>query len=146
MKKILFIVFCCLILCGCEKKADFNLETTCTDNAGPNNGRMNYYTYTLLHNNNTIKEKTWMRSYEYETLSEALKEEKRAKKDCENTDYYCNISRNDKIITYYISYECGKVSMSDTSISIINFFSQDECDYYNEIELLEKHGFECTED
>lgn len=136
MKKLLFIAVCCLMLCGCENKTNSNLETTCTSNAELSDGRMNYYTWTFYHDNNTINKKSWMRSYEYKNLSEAIKEEERAKENCENTDYYCNVSRNNNIITYYISYNCGKASISNT----------DECNYYNEIKSLENNGFKCKED
>lgn len=135
MKKLLLIAVCCLILCGC-KKENHSLKTICTNDEMLNNSRMNYYAWTLIHSTNTISEKSWIHSYEYETLSEAIKEEERAKENCKNTDYYCNVSRNDKIITYYISYNCGKVSISNI----------DECNYYNEIKSLEENGFKCKED
>lgn len=130
MKKILFVILCCLCLAGCEKSS----KTVCVDNATLDDGRTNNYTWTLNHNGTKIKEKSWSRIYEYQTLSEAIAEEKRAKEDCKSKDYCCIVSRNDKTITYYISYKCDNNSLEDN-----------RCNYLMEIKSLEESGFTCTD-
>lgn len=137
MKKYLYLILLLLFFCGCNKeKNNYTLETTCTKNAMLNDYRMNYYTWVIEHNGELISNKSWMRSYEYETLSEAIEEEIRAKKDCQDKDYYCDVSRNQKIITYYISYTCGSSSISDN----------DNCNYLDELKTFEQSGWECTEE
>ena len=92
------------------------------------------YLCVSLYNKKIIK-KEWSRSYEYKTLSEAIDEEKRFLEECEGSEYYCNASRNGKIIEYYISYNCGDKSPNNDA----------SCDYVEELKSLEQNGWECIE-
>lgn len=134
MKKLLILVVCCLCLCGCGKEKLKLSKTYCTLDSRLSDSRTNYYKWILKYNNNKIIEKEWKRSYEYETLSEAIEEEQSYSNECKNKDYYCGITRVNKIVTYHISYECGNNSLNDN-----------DCDYLKEIKSLESNKFTCKE-
>ena len=134
MKKLLILVVCCLCLCGCGKERVKLSETYCTLDSKLSDSRTNYYTWILKYNNNQIVEKEWKRSYEYKTLSEAIEEEQRYSSECKNKDYHCSITRDNKTVTYHISYECNSNSLNDNN-----------CNYLKEIKSLENNKFKCKE-
>lgn len=133
MKKILLIAICCIYLCGCGKEENL-LKTTCTSTWNQNN-HQNYIIWTFKHDGTTIKEKSWEYLYEYDTLDEALKDEKLMKQECQNQNYTCSITRNNKTIKNFMSYKCESDSSKNS----------DECNYIEEIKSLEKLDFICNE-
>ena len=74
--------------------------------------------------------------YEYDTLNEAINSEESLKKDCNEANYFCNVTRDGNVVSHYISYGCD--------VNPPN--SNDGCNYIEEITKLEDLGFICEED
>ena len=128
MKKILFIAVCCLCLCGCGKK---ELKTTCSISTEWINE-----TRVIIHDGKSIKEEKWERIFTHKNLNSATTEENEINKYCKKQNYSCNIYRKGKTTTTKISFRCGKNTPNENS----------ECDYLNQIKMLEDSGFNCIEE
>ncbi|MGN1324158.1 MAG: hypothetical protein ACI4VR_03035 [Bacilli bacterium] len=107
MKKILFVMLCCLCLCGCGKEKTYKTSCSTSTKFFLETGVL--LKSSVIHNKENFISYFDDNFYNFDSLDEAIKAENKLNEDCnavKNEYVNCNVERENKSVSLSIKTKC----------------------------------------